>query len=174
MDTNDLKLLLERYWQGETSTNEEDQLKAWFQKNPNPEGLESEAQLFTYYSNQGKLSLPGDFDDRIIEQLSEENETTIPQKTISLWSALTNWKVAAVISGIIVASIVLKNPFGSSTQMTDTYDNPQDAYEATKAILLTISSSMNKGKKHTQQLIKFSEAQDIVSEVNVKSNKGGS
>ncbi len=174
MDTNDLKLLLERYWDGQTSRKEEDQLKAWFLNNPTPEGLENEAQLFTYYSNQGKISLSNDFESRVIDQLREEEPVSNSAKTIAFWPLLTNWKVAAVISGIVVASFVLKNPFGSSTQMTDTYDNPQDAYEATKAILLTISTSMNKGKKHTQQLMKFSEAQDIISEVNVKSNKEGS
>ena len=174
MDTKDLKQLLERYWESETSLKEEQQLKTWFGGNSAPEGLESEAQLFAYYSNQEEMTLSDDFELKLNQQMSQEDRNTVPRKTISLWPTLINWKTAAVISGIIVASVVLKNPLGSSTQMTDTYDNPQDAYEATKAILLTISSSMNKGKKYTQQLSKFSEAQEIVSGIGTTPNKEGS
>jgi len=169
MDNRELKTLLEKYWQGETSLEEEKSLKKWFANNSGHEGLENEEVLFKHFQKTGEIELPGDFEDKILEKIDADKSKTI------IWgSRLLNWKAAAVISGIIVASIVLKNPFGSSTQMTDTYENPQDAYEATKAILMTISSNMNKGKKYTRQLSKFSEAQEKVSEVGIEAIEDGS
>ena len=172
MDTNDLKILLDRYWAGESTLDDEAKLHEWFKNNSVPDGFEAEAQLFGYYAKEKSVSISDDFDSKLIKTIQNKDDKT-SAKRIEIWPLLTNWKAAAVISGIIVASVVLKNPFGTSpTQMTDTYENPQDAYEATKAILLTISSNMNKGKKHASKLSKFSEAQEIISEVTVEEQEG--
>lgn len=169
MDTKDLKRLIEKYWEGQTSLSEESSLRKWFSENKAPVELEAEARLFGYFNHQNEESLSSDFEDKIISQIEKT-----PTKTVFWNSAFLNWKVAAVVSGIIVATVVLKNPFGSSTTMNDTYENPQDAYEATKAILMTISANMNKGKKYTQQLSKFSEAQERVSEAGSSDSGDGS
>ena len=174
MDTKDLKLLLEQYWEGNTSPDQEQALKAWFRENPVPEGLERDAQLFNYYSIQNDIKISDDFEDRILNELTVEDTTETSTKTVSMWSSVLNWRAAAVISGIIVATVVLKNPFGSSNVGTDTYEDPKDAYEATKAILMTISANMNKGKAYTQQLTKFSEVQKKISEVDIAPKKEGS
>ena len=137
--------------------------------------MEREAMLFGYYLEQEGAQLSPAFEERLMTSIHQGGQGSRPEaRVVSLWPKLVNWRAAAVISGIIVASVVLKNPFVSSPHTTDTYDNPQDAYEATKAILMTISTSMNKGKKYTEPLSKFSETQDKVASLGSQATDGGS
>ena len=52
MDSERLEELLEKYWQCETSVEEEQQLQAYFRHTPVPEGLKETAALFRYFEAQ--------------------------------------------------------------------------------------------------------------------------
>ncbi|MEQ9423412.1 MAG: hypothetical protein RJQ09_03260 [Cyclobacteriaceae bacterium] len=160
MEQKELKYLLEKYWKAETTLEEERFLKDFFASNLS-QGFEKESELFKYFNKTSNDFLNKSFDEKILSRIEKKDV-----KVISLQRFLVSWKAAAVVSGIIVATLVLKNPFGSSNaEMADTFDNPKDAYEATKEALMIISTKMNRGREATMKLGQFSEAQEKVADV---------
>src|ERR1700712_5746131 len=62
MDYNNIRTLLEKYWEGETSLEEEAQLKRFFHDHPNdlPQDLQEAAPLFQYFEVAAHTTtLPG-------------------------------------------------------------------------------------------------------------------
>ena len=57
MDSEKIKALLERYWNCETTLEEEQGLRDFFNGNDIPENLQQEAQLFRYLKQQQALNL---------------------------------------------------------------------------------------------------------------------
>lgn len=61
--------LLEKYWQAETTIEEEQALAAYFQGNEVDPELEAFAGLFSYFQEEARVSAGPDFGDRILRQL---------------------------------------------------------------------------------------------------------
>ena len=69
MDYKDIEQLLERYWQCETSLEEESQLRDFFSKGEVPAHLLRYKNLFVYQQVQQEEGLGEDFDARILAQV---------------------------------------------------------------------------------------------------------
>ncbi|MEQ9467106.1 MAG: hypothetical protein RLN88_06805 [Ekhidna sp.] len=130
--------LLEKYWQGETSLEEEKVIKSHFKSNP---GLNNESHYFRYLANQ-KL-------------VKYEGSSRISRKKATWLSA-----AATVTIGIITAALVFndakKDPFA--------IEDPEKALQATKEALMMISSELNQGQDHTLELTKFNKAKEELEE----------
>ena len=72
MDCKYIEQLLERYWQCETSLEEEAQLRAFFNGSDVPEHLLRYKDLFVYQQLQQEVGVGADFDARV---LAEGNRT---------------------------------------------------------------------------------------------------
>ena len=69
MDYKYIEQLLERYWQCETSLEEESELRAFFSKGEIPAHLLQYRDLFVYQQVQRETGLGEDFDARILAQV---------------------------------------------------------------------------------------------------------
>lgn len=69
MDYKDIDQLLERYWQCETSIEEESMLRDFFSKEDIPAHLLPYKKLFVYQQTQKEVRLGDDFDARILEKV---------------------------------------------------------------------------------------------------------
>jgi hypothetical protein len=69
MDYKDIEQLLERYWQCETSVEEESVLRDFFTKEEVPAHLLRYKNLFVYQQVQQEVGLGEDFDARILVQV---------------------------------------------------------------------------------------------------------
>ena len=69
MDSKYIEQLLERYWQCETSLEEEAQLRAFFSEDNVPEHLLRYKNLFVYQQLQQKVHLGEDFDARVLAEI---------------------------------------------------------------------------------------------------------
>lgn len=69
MDYKDIEQLLERYWQCETSVEEESVLRDFFTKEEVPAHLLRYKNLFVYQQVQQEVGLGEDFDARILAQV---------------------------------------------------------------------------------------------------------
>ena len=129
--------LLEKYWNGETSLEEERVIKAHFKSNP---ALTSEGHYFRYLANE--------------KQVKYEGSKGINKKRAWLSAA------AAITVGLITAVLVFndanKDPFA--------IEDPEKAFEATKNALMMISGELKEGKEHTLELSKFNKAQEELQE----------
>jgi len=95
MDYKDIEQLLERYWQCETSVEEEAALRDFFAKEEVPAHLLRYKNLFVYQQVQQEVGLGEDFDARI---LAEVEPTVVKAKRLTLTGRfIPLFKAAAII-----------------------------------------------------------------------------
>lgn len=136
-----IEVLLSKYWEGETSLADEKELKEYFTQNPSltPTGL--------YFRSVRKTS-----------EVKSERPFKRPGRRIS-W---TNLSIAATISiGILVGAFV----FQDSNKRNDfEIEDPEQAYEIARTVLMKMSSNINEAQLHTTQLKKINQAEEIIKE----------
>ena len=97
MDCKYIEQLLERYWQCETSLEEEAQLRAFFNGSDVPEHLLRYKDLFVYQQLQQEVGLGADFDARV---LAEVETPVVKAKRLTLTARFVPlFKAAAVVAG---------------------------------------------------------------------------
>ncbi len=157
MESQKIDEWLEKYWKGETSLEEEAQLRRYFQEQEPPAHLRSVAALFQYYDAPPRLDER--FDEQLMERLPQE-------KVASMWPSLL--KIAAVVALFLLGALWTKHAYLDAPAPApvavapDTYEDPERAYEEAKQALLLVSSLMNEGTQHLTKLEEFDEAQQTI------------
>ena len=116
MDYKYIEQLLERYWQCETTLQEESILRSFFSQADVPAELLKYKPLFS--CEQQEEALGDDFDDRILDMIEEPKA-----KTVTLTSRLMPlFKAAAIVAIILTLGNAAQAPWNYG------WDNPQDEY----------------------------------------------
>ena len=118
MDYKYIEQLLERYWQGETTLQEETILKTFFSQPDIPEDLRKYSVLFTYEAEKAE-SLDDDFDARMLEMTGEAPKA----KTVTLTSRLMPlFKAAAIVAIVLTLGNAAQAPWNYG------WEDPKEAY----------------------------------------------
>lgn len=98
MDYKYIRQLLDRYFQGETSLEEEEILRAFFSQTDVPEELGRYRDLFVYeVSEREQTVLDGDFDERLLSKINEARP--VKARVVTLRQRLAPlFKAAAVVA----------------------------------------------------------------------------
>jgi hypothetical protein len=150
MKKEDLNILLNKYYSGDSSEEEERMLKEFFQGENVPVEYEAEKGIFCHYSLSGSVPVPpADFEDRIIAGLDEFEKNRKSQiiRRIVLFSLST---AAGLI--IVAGSFFFLN---SNREPEDTFRDPEIAYAETMKILLKVSKQLNTGNQALEPLNKM-------------------
>jgi hypothetical protein len=142
MDYNNIRKLLDKYWEGESSLQEETQLRDFFAGNNVPEDLKSYQPLFQFFQMEQKKNLNGDFDERLIQQLESSQNATAKVRNLPYYLM----RVAA--AGLLLFSIYFVNEQWNQAQyeaVASEEMTPEEVYAQTKQALLLVSSKLNKG-----------------------------
>lgn len=150
MDYKYIEQLLERYWQCETSLQEEEQLRSFFAGEEVPEHLLPYQSLFVYQLDQQEVKISDDFEKRILAQV----QPVVKAKRITLVTRFTPLlKAAAMVAIVLSLGGVIQQSFFERETLdynydayTDTYDDPEVAYKQVSTALIILSESMNKSK----------------------------
>ncbi|GAE82645.1 hypothetical protein [Bacteroides reticulotermitis] len=109
MDYRYIEQLLERYWQCETSVQEEAQLRSFFSQEDVPAHLLRYKELFAYQQIQKEVGLGDDFDARILAQVEvpvvKARRMTLVGRFVPLF------KAAAVIALVLSLGNVAQHSF---------------------------------------------------------------
>ena len=134
-----IEKLKEKYWAGETSLAEEKELKAFFKENPS---LLAEGRYHTTLHKKGQLR-------------SERSFNHPGRKNYTAW-------LSAAAAILILLSIGFF--FMPDNTKVDQFavEDPQKAYEITRASLMKISVGLNKGKTYSSELDKINKAKEII------------
>jgi hypothetical protein len=109
---------LERYWQGETTLQEETILKTFFSQPDIPEDLRKYSVLFTYEAEKAE-DLGDDFDARMLEMTGEAPKA----KTVTLTSRLMPlFKAAAIVAIVLTLGNAAQAPWNYG------WEDPKEAY----------------------------------------------
>ncbi|HJX70730.1 MAG TPA: hypothetical protein VJ346_02225 [Bacteroidales bacterium] len=156
MDLKKAEILIEKYYNGETSPEEELQLREFFRTAETiPEHLMPEKELFTLYSEAANEELPATGFMENLEKVIDDQALIRNgvSKSVNYWIS----GIAAGIALLFVSYLlIVHRPAGAGygSALQDTYQDPRLAYEETQKVLLYISQTMNKG---TAQLTKVSK-----------------
>lgn len=158
MDSNKIQELLEKYWNCETSLDEEQHLREYFRRGEIPEQLKETAALFRYFDSHKKKTLTdAGFDARVLKKI----ETPNGKIRRLVFNAM---RIAAGIAVLVLATFFVRNEIRNSTpqQAADTYDDPKIALEETKKALLMISKTFGTAKDKAKNINMFNEAQEKI------------
>lgn len=158
MDSDKIDALLNKYWNCETSLEEEQQLREYFKNGNIPEQQKETAALFRYFELQKKKSVSDvSFDTQILAKMQ-------PKKGRVVKLVYNSMRIAAGLAVLVMAVWFVRQEVRSTTpqEMVDTYDDPKLALEETKKALLMISRSFGKAKEETKKINMFNEAQEDI------------
>ena len=119
MDYKYIEQLLERYWEGETTLQEEAILRAFFSQEDVPASLMKYKSLFDCGLQEETLG--DDFDTRILSSIGQEEEPKA--KIVTLASRLKPlFKAVAIVAILLTIGNAAQAPWNYG------WDNPQDEY----------------------------------------------
>ena len=152
MDYNNIKQILDKYWEGETSLQEENLLQEYFNSEKVVEELKDVQPLFQYFKVEQTTRIENpNFDEALLAQL----ETTVikPMRSVS--------RRRRIIRLVSSAAAILLIAFGGyfayqqtntgdgqvaeTLQLEDFSEEDRLAYEQTKMALAYMSSKLNRG-----------------------------
>lgn len=154
MEYNKIRELVERYWEGETSLEEEAALRSFFEAAAPglPADLEEARPLFVYFAVEAKKEIP------------------VPAIVVKM-RPLQHWmKYAAVLLVALGVGYGAKKYQERQADMRfvasreDTFDDPDKAFAATQKALRILAGQLHKGTAPVQKLAYFSEVQQIIKE----------
>lgn len=146
MNLHEIERLLEKYFEGETTLSEEEQLREFFTSGEVPESMKNLKRYFTFIEQEKNLTLDdAGFDERIMAHTRESKLAVITD----IRRPWIYWIAGVAASILIIIAVFMKfDPF--SRRIDDTYKDPQVAYVEAKKILLYISGKFNQGTKNLE------------------------
>jgi hypothetical protein len=149
MDYPTIKKLVDKYWEGTTTLEEEQQLRIYFNSKQVDQRLKSVQPLFVFFKQEQEKT-----SQRPLSFLE-----LVRQRPKRVWSL-----VAASVAMLITAAAWLyqqqhlPQPSNLAVQEAplykDTYEDPERAFQEAKQALMLVSKGLNKGVKTTRKGLK--------------------
>ena len=146
MDRRQIERLLDKYFEGISSLEEEKQLRAFFRRPEVPADLRPYQPLFRHFEAERSLELGADFDERLLAQLEAEPVA----RRRRLWPRLT--RVAAIL--LLAFGVWWLYPTQAPPPQQASIDwsqyepeTPEEAYRIMRLALLKTSGELNQGAK---------------------------
>ena len=149
MEFNKIEDILEKYFQGDTTIAEENQLKEYFSSPDVAQHLEQYKPMFGYFS-----------------QVKEQKSTqTIPLKTKKRKVAWLSIAASAVvllgIGTYFYTSEKNATPVTAQSEL-GTYDDPEEALAATQKALALLSNNVNVGIESVQYIKEYEQSKNKI------------
>jgi hypothetical protein len=144
MDIKEIRVLLEKYFEGETTLEEDQALLDYFSgENVDSKLRPFQQQFLLLQSGREPLAFDPGFETRLADMIESQQE--IPRhKPKSPW--ITRLAVAASIAILIgISGVIVLNKEWHKEK--DTFSDPQLAYAEAQKTLLYVSQKMNQGMK---------------------------
>jgi len=147
MNSEEIKHLLEKYYRGESTLDEETSLKTFFSQAEIPEDLDDEKEIFNYYLQTALVPEPSlNFEKNIVSAIDSLDHSLL---------SIRRRRVFGIITGIAAGMLILTGSyffFIHKSEPRDTYSDPEIAYIETMKILYNVSSRLNRGTQPLGQI----------------------
>ena len=159
-DYREIRDLLNKYWEGESTLEEEKKIKSFFHTHldPLPDDLEQVRGLFGFYESEslgsaGNIRLPKA--DQLKKYAFKDRIRFLKHY----------WEYAAIFL-FVITNVVLFRPshyrVSPTVDVKDTYENPEQAFAATQKALELLAANLNRGKDQMQKLAIMDQTEKIV------------
>jgi hypothetical protein len=157
MDSRKIEELLNRYWNCETSLEEETQLREYFLAGNVPEEQKEAAALFQYFHASRNQPVP-----EVTLDASRLQEHTPKGKWVQLLGY--SLRIAAGIVVLVVATWFIRSEFKKNDLAADQAQQEEVrlAFEETKRALKMISANFGKAEQEAKKINLFNEAQEQI------------
>jgi hypothetical protein len=150
MKTKEIDRLLEKYYNGQSSEEEELRLRSFFETAIIPDGFETEKALFRFFSENAPIPQPSeDFENNIIsavDKIEQNSSAPVYKNKYFIYSSIA----AGIL--LLVGSYFF---FIYRSEPKDTFTNPEIAYAETVKILFEVSSAFNHDTQQLDQVRKL-------------------
>lgn len=171
---DEIRKMLDRFYHGQTTLEEEKVLEEYFSSTTIPEELIPDKDLFqSFKEGDDSVFVPADLNQKILASIDKAERKTTRTRRISVFSL--SGLAAGLIIMIAVYLFYIRNDQSSllsTNQMVDTYEDPMDAYEEAKRTLAYVSSKLNSGTSELEHVKKVSKAATDPLKSLSKINKG--
>lgn len=162
-NTDKIRDLLEKFYEGETDRSEEKILKSFFLSAKVPACMESDRQLFLALHEESSLKVPDGkgFEERFFDSVAGDKKFYLKRsRTIYLrFAAIAASFMLIAGSYFLIVQEYRTERNGLSYQEYSPEDT-EKAYDEAKNALLLVSSVMNKGTAELETLSKFEDARN--------------
>ncbi len=143
MESKELEILLEKYYNATTTLEEEQELKLYFEANKDTK----ESKTFDFYSQERQIIL--------------NKKIEIPTNVVKF-----NWKIPAIAASLALGMIVATFIMGESKTIKNndlgTIQDPEEAYEEVVKALNLVSVEINKGVAQTKYINEFENTKKLI------------
>ncbi len=168
MDSKEIGQLLEKYWNCETSLEEEQLLRNYFNGPQVADQLKEAAELFRFFEMERRRTLGTDFDLNIERTVKRSDRKG---KVVSMVRWIQVARIAAGVLVVAAAGYFIKTEVDKKNEGNIT--DPKVALEETKKALMLISKSFGKARDGAGKINLFNEAEEKISGKEKEKNKEG-
>jgi hypothetical protein len=169
----EIRKLLERFYLGETSLEEEKILQDYFSSSSIPEELFPDRDLFRSMENTAdSVAVPEGLNQKILNVIDQQEKKVVRTRRLSVFSLSGLAAGLLVVIALYVGYFKADNPTTMAQQMTDTYADPQDAYEEAVRTLAYVSAKLNTGTNELEHVVHASKTTSDPLKSLSKINKG--
>lgn len=155
MNTKEINQLLDRYFEGLTSLEEEARLKDFFRKEDIPEELEPYQDIFRGWNAAGEIHLPTFVENEILAAIEADSATRVYQLQPKRW-----WRYAAAVLVLAIALSWWMLP-ANEPEVTAGIDwskyepeTPEEAVKVYQQAMLKLTSALNEGANSAAKHVK--------------------
>lgn len=147
MELDKIEALLGKYFEGETTLAEENELKIYFSSAAVAPHLQQYQPLFGYYAAEKNLN----FEQQLVVPKSK--------KSPIIWISIAASVV--VLLGVGIYSFNNMNDVNANQEL-GTYDNPEEAFKETQKALAMLSNHVNVGIESIQYVENYENTRDQI------------
>ena len=140
MKIDDIKILLQKYYDGESSPQEEHQLKSFFTSNDVPEDMMADKMMFEHLATYTP-EIPADLNDKISKAIDSKARKTVYMRLRIIGG------IAAMICVIFSINAYITR-YDDAITAKDTCATPEEAAVQTERALMAFSKALKKGQSN--------------------------
>jgi len=168
MNIKEIEVLLERYFEGETTLAEEKLLKEFFSADEVPEHFRQHQPLFRYFSDEASLTIDNEEQEKVLMRRISRFETEVSgsgmqpvQKRMYYLSGIAAGLLILIGLVFTFKSELLKKHFPGKENASS-----ELAYSQTKQALLLVSVGLNTGLDEVQRFTTLNTAMEQIQKIN--------
>jgi hypothetical protein len=158
-----IQKLLEKFYAGNTSMTEENELELFFRKENVPEEYKADKELFFFIAaNSEHMDIPVDLKEKIIFTLDKAEKSESRVRRINLYS-ISGLAAGLLIILSVYLGFIRENPFEVTSQYA--IEDPDRAYEEVKKALEYVSQKWNSGTSELENLGQINKGLKTISPI---------